>query len=157
MPCDSTPRSLPTLMRNGLPSGPGGSSAPALAQTTFRPGRTFGAPQTILSKVPVPTSTWHTFRRSASGCLTISRTWPTTTLVNGGATGSTSSTSRPDIVSRWDSSSEVIFGSAMVRSQFSENCIFSLRILLVELFQEAQVAFIEQAQVVDAIAQHRQA
>jgi len=123
MPCDSTPRSWPTLISNGLPSAPGGSTAPAMAHTTFRPGRTFGAPHTMLSMVPVPTSTWHTFRRSAFGCFSISRTRPTTTFENGGATGSTSSTSRPDMVSRWASSSEVIFGSTMVRSQFSENCI----------------------------------
>ena len=57
IPCDSTPRSLPTLISNGLPSSPGGSLAPASAHGTFMPTRTFGAPQTMLSNVPVPAST----------------------------------------------------------------------------------------------------
>ncbi len=123
MPCDSTPRNWPILISNGLPSSPGGRTAPAIAHATFMPARTFDAPHTMFNKVPVPASTWHTFKRSAFGCLTTSSTFATTTLENGGATGSTSSTSRPDIVSKCASSSEVIFGSTMVRSQFSENCI----------------------------------
>src|SRR5450830_1774761 len=123
MPCDSTPRNCPTLISNGLPSAPGGNTAPAMAQGTFMPTRTLGAPQTILRIVPVLTSTWQTLRRSALGCLATSSTSPTTTLENGGATASTSSTSRPDIVSKCDNSSEVIFGLTMVRSQFSENCM----------------------------------
>jgi hypothetical protein len=100
MPCDSTPRSSPTLISNGLPSAPGGRMAPAIAQIAFMPARTFGAPQTMLSSVPVPTLTLHTLRRSAFGCLLTSSTSATTTFENGGATASTSSTSRPDIVSR---------------------------------------------------------
>ena len=40
-----------------------------------------------------------------------------------GATASTSSTSSPDMVSRWDSSADVSVGLTMVRSQFSENCM----------------------------------
>ena len=87
MPCDSTPRSWPTLISNGLPSAPGGSTAPAMAQIAFMPARTFGAPQTMFSRVPVPTSTWQTFRRSAFGCLATSSTSATTTFENGGATG----------------------------------------------------------------------
>jgi hypothetical protein len=71
MPCDSTPRSLPTLISKGLPSAPGGSTAPAMAQIAFMPARTFGAPHTMFSSVPVPTSTWQTFRRSAFGCLAL--------------------------------------------------------------------------------------
>src|SRR5690606_12963945 len=174
MPCDSTPRSLPSLMLNGLPSAPGGSTAPTIAQATFMPARTFGAPQTMFNSVPVPASTWQTRRRSASGCLTTSRTSATTTPVNGGATGSTSSTSSPDIVNKCASSSEVMFGSTIVRSQLSENCMIKTlchrlhktgapapraqrRSPSVELLQETQIAFIEQAQIVNAVTQHRQA
>src|SRR6476469_1343071 len=156
MPCDSTPRSSPTLITNGLPSAPGGSTAPAMAQIAFMPARTLGAPHTMLSRVPVPASTLHTFRRSAFGWRVTSSTSATTTFENGGATASTSSTSRPDMVNRWASSSEVIFGSTIVRSQFSENCIVRTS-ELVKLLQEAQIAFVEQAQIVDPVAQHGQA
>jgi hypothetical protein len=47
MPKLSTPRSLPTLIRKGLPSSPGGSSAPTVASGTLMPTRALGAPQTI--------------------------------------------------------------------------------------------------------------
>ena len=69
MPWLSTPRSLPSLIWNGLPSSPGGSSAPTSAQGTLMPARALGAPQTMLSRAPCPTSTWHTRRRSAFGML----------------------------------------------------------------------------------------
>src|SRR3546814_13809870 len=80
----------------------------------------------------------------------------TTTPVNGGATGVVSSTSRPAMVSRCASSSVAIAGLTRARSQDSGNCMISRR-LFVELAQEAQVAFVELAQVVDAVAQHGQA
>ena len=51
----------------------------------------------------------------------------------------------------------------MVRSQFSENCMISprkntvtVKNVLIELFQEAQIAFIKQSQVIDAVTQHGQ-
>ena len=66
-------------------------------------------------------STRQTFRRSASGCLATSSTWATTTLSKAGATVSTSSTSRPAMVSRWASSSLDRRGSTKVRNQDSEN------------------------------------
>src|SRR6476469_9983712 len=157
MPCDSTPRSSPTLITNGLPSAPGGSTAPAIAQMAFMPARTLGAPHTILSRVPVPASTLHTLRRSAFGWRVTSSTSATTTFENGGATASTSSTSRPDMVSRWASSSEFNFGSTMERSQFSENCIIFALFFLIELLEESEIAFVEQAEVVDPVAQHGQA
>ncbi len=111
-------------------------------------------------------------RRSAGRRSDASRpssTWPTTTPVNGGATGATSSTSRPHIVSAAASASVVRSGSTNVRSQDSDNCMARSarvggrrrwarrRTRSAELFEEAQVAFEEQAQVVDAVAQHRQA
>ena len=123
MPWLSTPRSLPTLMRNGLPSSPGGSSAPTRAHGTLMPTRALGAPHTILSSAPCPTSTWHTRSRSASGCCTASLISPTTILVNGGATGRSSSTSRPAMVSVSASSAVVKGGLQNSRNQDSGNCI----------------------------------
>ena len=87
MPCDSTPRSLPTLISNGLPSAPGGSTAPAMAQMRLHAGAHVRRAADDVEQVPVPTSTWQTFRRSAFGCLATSTTSATTTLENGGATG----------------------------------------------------------------------
>ena len=98
MPKLCTPRSLPTLILNGLPSSPGGSSAPTVAQGIRMPGRALGAPQTICSSSPVPASTLHTRRRSASGCCSASLISATTMDVKGGATGRNSSTSRPAMV-----------------------------------------------------------
>ena len=62
MPCDSTPRTLATLI--SLP----GSCAPGSAVGTLMPGLTLGAPQTIVSGA-APTLTWHTVRRVGVGML----------------------------------------------------------------------------------------
>ena len=99
MPWLSTPRSLPSLILNGLPSSPGGNSAPTLAQGTLIPTRALGAPQTMFSGAPCPTSTWQTRSRSALGCCSALTICPTTTPENGGATGVNSSTSNPAMVS----------------------------------------------------------
>ena len=80
MPRLSTPRILPTLMRNGSPpASAGGSSAPTRAHGTRIPASTLGAPQTMLRCSPAPTSTMQTRRRSASGCFSTATTRPTTT------------------------------------------------------------------------------
>src|SRR5690606_28944715 len=96
-----------------------------------------------------------------------SRMWATTMPLKGGATGSVSSTSRPAMVRRWDSSSVPRAGLTNVRSQDSGNCMMCCQIRLqrlaskrrsaIELTQEAQIAFEELAQVVDAVTQHGQA
>ena len=80
MPWLSTPRSLPSLIRKGLPSSPGGNSAPTSAQRHLDADARVGRPQTMLSKAPCPASTWQTRRRSALGCWTASLISPTTTL-----------------------------------------------------------------------------
>ena len=95
MPEDSTPRSLARLMRKSP-----GSTAPTSAHGTFMPAAALGAPQTICKASPWPASTRHTLSLSASGCLSADRISATTIPENDGATGSSSSTSRPDIVSR---------------------------------------------------------
>src|SRR6185369_9385024 len=152
MPWLSTPRIFAALISKGWPFSPC-SLAPTSAQGTFWPAATLGAPHTMLSIWPVPASTLHSDSRSALGWLSFSSTLATTTPENGGATGWQSSTSSPDMVSRCDSSSVEMGGSTSVRSQRSENCIF---FGLVELAQKAQVAVKEQAQIIDAIAQHGQ-
>ena len=123
MPWLSTPRSLPNLIKKGLPSSPGGSAAPTVAQGTRMPARALGAPHTILSGCPCPTSTWQTRKRSALGCCTASRIRPTTTPLNGGATGSSSSTSRPAMVKVSASCWLVRGGLQKARSQDSGNCM----------------------------------
>ena len=102
MPWLSTPRSLPILIINGLlPSSIAGKTAPTKAQGILIPARALGAPQTIVSSVPVPTLTLQTRKRSASGCCSVDTICATTTLVNGGATAYWSSTSRPAMVIAW--------------------------------------------------------
>ena len=116
IPCATVGAELP-------PGAPGGSSAPTVAHGILMPGRTLGAPQTICSTSPMPASTLHTFRRSASGCLATSSTCATTTPVKAGATGCNSSTSRPAMVSRSASCCVLRSGLQKLRSQDSGNCM----------------------------------
>ena len=87
------------------------------------PGRTFGAPQTMLSTDSPPVSTWHTFNLSALGWRSTDRTLPTTTPWNGGAAGRADSTSMPDMVSNSASAAVPMGGSQNSRNQDSGNCI----------------------------------
>src|SRR6476659_4884521 len=152
MPCDSTPR---IVVRRIV--WPPGSVAPAIAQATRMPAAAFGAPHTICSGAPVPASTVQTRRRSASGWGATAAIVATTTPVNGGATDATSSTSKPAIVSLSHSVAVSIGGSTSVRSQRSENFMIAPRpFRSCELLQKPQVVLVEEAQVVDAIAQHRE-
>ena len=68
-----------------------------------------------------PTSTVHRRSRSAFGWGATDSMRPTTTPSNGGAAGSTLSTSSPDIVSLSASAAVSSGGSTSVRSQRSEN------------------------------------
>src|SRR5690606_22595233 len=152
MPKDSTPRSLPLPILKSP-----GKRAPIVASGTFMPCATFGAPQTICNGASCSAArTWHTRSLSAFGCGSTATTSATTTPVKGGATGSVSSTSRPAIVNWWARSSVEMAGSTIDRSQDSGNCIVSST-GSVELFQEAQIALEELAQIIDAVAQHGQA
>ena len=126
MPKLCTPRSLPTLILKGLPSSPGGSSAPTIAHGMRMPTRAFGAPQTMINSSAAPTSTWQIRRRSASGCCTASLISPTTMPVKGGATGAISSTSRPAMVSVSASAWVLSCGLQYSRNQDSGNCIVRL-------------------------------
>ena len=120
IPCDSTPRSLPFLMANGLSSpGAGGNLAPINATGALIPTATFGAPHTICRVSPVPTSTVVTRNLSASGCWVTVNTSPTTTPLKSLATLVKSSSSRPAIVSCSPNCSAVNSGFAHWRSHFS--------------------------------------
>ena len=126
MPWLSTPRSLPRPIFNGLPSLPGGNSAPTSANGTRMPTRALGAPHTICSGPCLecsPASTWHTRSLSAFGCGSAATISATTMPENGGATARRSSTSMPDIVSNSASCSVDSGGSQNSRSQLSGNCI----------------------------------
>ena len=123
MPWLSTPRNWPNLIRNGFPSAPGGNSAPTVAHGTRIPTRALGAPHTIPSSAAAPISTWQTRRRSALGCCATALISPTTTPLNGGATGSSASTSKPAMVSVSASCWVLSAGSQKVRSQDSGNCM----------------------------------
>jgi len=118
MPKDSTPRSLAALMAKSP-----GNFAPTLAHGTFMPTAALGAPHTICSGSPSPTSTLQSFSLSASGCFSAATIRATTTPLKGGATAWASSTSSPAMVIRWPRASVSSGGLTKVRSQFSENCM----------------------------------
>ncbi len=117
MPLDSTPRSLAFLILKSP-----GNWAPIMAKGIFRPGRTFGAPQTTW-KVSWPLLTWQTLSLSASGCCAVSSTSPTTTPLKLPATGVTASTSSPTMDRRATSSSRETCGLTQLRSHCSLNFI----------------------------------
>src|SRR5690606_24173175 len=135
-----------------------------MAKGILMPARALGAPQTTW-KVALPLLTWHTRSLSASGCCSALRISPTTTPLNWPATGITASTSRPTMDRRATSSSRETAGFTQLRSHCSLNFMLSVLLErirygscgLAELRQEPQVVIEEQAQVVDAVAQHRQA
>ena len=79
-----------------------------------------GAPQTIWT-TPLPVSTSHTCRRSASGCFCALTMRATITPSSDSPSAATSSTSRPIAVSVAASSSRDAFVGTWWRNQFSEN------------------------------------
>ena len=84
MPCDSTPRILPTLMVNGSFSpGLSGSEAPGRISGTLSPALKFCAPQTIC-RSPLPSLTRQSESLSALGCLSRVMTWRHDDAVEGG-------------------------------------------------------------------------
>ena len=97
---------------------------PTSATGAFMPAATFGAPQTIASGLALPRI--DLAHREPVGVRMrrdfehLDRPPPSRTA---GATGSSASTSSPDMVSRCASSSVVNAGSTRVRSQLSENCM----------------------------------
>ena len=97
MPIDSTPRSFDFLILKS-PSGVW-NTVPIIATGTVLPASQFGAPQTICSGSPCPTSTLQTDMWSESGWGLRSRIRPTTTPAGTVPADSTASTSMPAIVS----------------------------------------------------------
>ena len=122
MPLDTWPRILVGLILKSP-----GNTAPGKEQGTLMPTLTLGAPQTIWINSPVPASTWVMFKRSASGCFSTCLTSAITTPVNAGAAGSTSSTSKPDMVSKCANSSALLLGDTHFCNQSYENCMMCPR------------------------------
>src|SRR5690606_32054637 len=173
-----------------------------VASGATSPARAFGAPHTICSGASPPASTWHTCRRSASGCFSADTMRATTTPSSASPSIVTSSTSSPIAVSTSTRRScEAAVGMCW-RSQLSENFMLKFRdwglgigdwglgigktgypsaentgredrerrfcpskspipnpqsLPSGKLPEEPQVVVEKRAQVVDAIAQHRQA
>src|SRR3990172_7817358 len=132
----------------GLPVWPSINVAPTRANGTFWPAATLGAPQTTVCCSP-PTSTVARTRRSALGWRETSTTRPTVTPLQSPPVVMTSPTSAPAIVRRRASST-----GSRVRSTYSESHLRGTRIVLSELGQEAQVVGVEEADVLDAVAEH---
>src|SRR5689334_20995201 len=149
IPADSTPRSFAAVMCLSP-----GSLAPTVASAVLSPARALAAPQTICSSSPPEPRTLHTCSFSACGCRTASTISATTTPENGGAAGASASSSNPDIVRR-EPSSLALQGTS-TRSPSQDSGIL-MRLTRPELREEAQIVLEEQAQVVHAIAQHREA
>ena len=159
MPWLSTPRSLPSLMRNGLV---------ALARR-----RQLGADQrqrhldagAHVRRAADDVRAARRRRRPPgrraagrrSGCLATSSTSPTTTPWNGGATGRRSL----DLQAGHRQPVGELGGRDRRVAELAQPGLGELHVVSsaggqAELAQEAQVAVEEQAQVVDAVAQHRQ-
>ena len=126
MPCDSTPRILPTLMVNGASPGFAGRVAPGRTSGTLSPALKFCAPQTIC-RSPLPSLTRHTVSLSAFGCLSLVMTWATTTPSNSPPSFWTPSTSMPSMVRRSASSSADQSNSTYCLSQLSVTFMFRVR------------------------------
>src|SRR5665647_3358281 len=157
MPSLSTPRRLAFLSVR-----PFSSTAPLSDTATVSPAWKLSAPQTICLTLPLasPTSTVQRLSLSALGCSWRVRTLPTTKQLRfsepcGAPTQSMPSTSVPDIVSSSASSSTVPVQSTYSRSQLTGTLISSAP--LSEPPQEADVVVVEQAQVGDAVLEHRHA
>src|SRR5690606_14690287 len=115
---------------------------------------------------PSPASTCVTFSLSAFGCCTASMIWATTILSEATPFTSMPSTSTPAKVSKRSNSSGVLpFRSTCVASQFSETFIAKKFpcipcgpwCLSSELLQEARVVLDQEADILDAPADHREA
>jgi hypothetical protein len=122
-----------------------------------------------VEQVPVPTSTWQTFRRSAFGCFHFAHVADHHVgerrrdrfhffHFQAGHGQQMGQFVRSHL--RIDHGTEPVFGELhIIGSSFmlSMDRLRDGTAVLVELLQETQVAFVEQAQVVDPVAQHGQA
>src|SRR5262249_21177381 len=132
-------------------------AAPALAgrvepgriSATLSPAWKFCAPQTIC-RSPAPSFTRQRDSLSALGCFSRVITWATTTPSNSPPNFCIPSTSIPSIVRRSANSSGVHGTSTYCLTQFRVTFILKLP-------QEPKVILIKQPDVVNAIANHRDA
>src|SRR5665647_2052877 len=157
MPSLSTPRRLAFLSLR-----PFSSTAPLSETATVSPALKLLAPQTICLTPPLasPTSTVQRLSLSALGCCSLVSTLPTTNRLRfsgsrGAPTQSMPSTSVPDMVRTSAISSTVPCQATYSLIQLNGTLI-AIRPPS-ELPQEADVVVVEQAQVGDAVPQHRHA
>src|SRR4051794_914095 len=149
IPRDTSPRSFAS--RSG-PSAPG-RIAPGSATATVAPAPKFQAPHTICRGSPSPTSTRHSWSRSAFGCFPASTTRPTRKRprlpsVSGTPRRSIRSTSQLETASRAASSASGTLKSTYSRSQETGT-------LISELAQEADVVLPQQPDVRQPVAEQR--
>src|SRR3954471_3738460 len=150
IPSDTSPR---TLRRSSV--RPFGSVAPGSATATVAPAPKFHAPHTIERGSGSPTSTFVSCSRSAFGCFSASSTFPTRNRArlrfpSGTPRWTTRSPSQLVKTSRRASSSTGRSKSTYSRSQLTGTFIS-------ELLQHADVVLPEEAQVGEAVTEHRDA
>src|SRR3954463_3198077 len=150
IPSDTSPRSL----RRSIVNSPPGMTPPGSTTATVAPAPKFQAPQTIDRGWPRPTSTRVSCSLSAFGCLSASSTLPTTKCSRlsppGAPRRTTRSTSQLVKTRRRASSSTGRSKSTYSRSQLTATFIS-------ELLQNAHVVLPEEAQVGEAVTEHRDA
>src|SRR5690242_2379770 len=149
IPCESSPR----IFRSSSVIPPG-RVTPTRAKGYFFPAVTFGAPQTTCFLVPLPSSTVVIFRRSALGWGCTSSTRPITTASSSRWRGVIASAGAPSMARRWP----ISFASRRRRRKASshrrESFIGGSE---GELGEEAHVARVQEADVVDPVALERDA
>src|SRR5713226_3397964 len=127
---------------------PFGTVVPGSATGTSEPGTALSAPAMICSVWP-PRSTWCTHSGLRDfGCFFCSRTLPT--MIWDRSITVSASTSMPRRVS----TSAASFGVTPSRSTKSPSHSYEIFMRL-ELFQEAQVGFVEETDVIDVVLEHR--
>ena len=120
MPLLATPRSFDFLILKSP-----GSTAPTQATGTLMPAAMFGAPHTICTASPAPTSTVTTCIWSLSGCGSHVATNPTTTPSSAAPVFSTASTPVPVRSSRSQNAFVSAGTSTYSESHLSDTFIFA--------------------------------
>src|SRR6266849_865740 len=145
----SIPLALKPAMLRSFTNLPFGTVVPGRATGTSEPGTALSAPAMICSVRP-PRSTWCTQSGLRDfGCFFCSMTLPA--MIWDRSITVSDSTSMPRRVS----TSAASFGVTPSRSTKSPSHSYEIFIWRLKLFQEAEVGFVEQADVIDGVLEHR--
>src|SRR6266851_4222023 len=145
----SIPFALKPAMLRSFTTLPLGTVVPGSATATKEPGTALSAPAMICSVRP-PRSTWCTHSGLRDfGCFFCSITLPT--MISDRSITASDSTSMPTRVS----TSAASFGVTPSRSTKSPSHSYEIFHLRLKLFEEAEVGFVEQADVIDVVLEHR--